>query len=363
MPASDFRSSTADSPAGRSEHRAVSRPQSEIEVAIVIVTYNSAQLTIEALQSLLPERGRLGVRLRAYVIDNASGDLQEIAKAVKQKDWSSWVTLVMAPINGGFSYGSNLGIETALSFGAPAYIYLLNPDTQVRSGAVGALVHFLEAHPQVGIAGGSFENLDGSDWPLAFRFPNLLSELNQGLEFGAVTRLLQPWTIVRYMAESNERVDWVCGAAMMIRTEVFAAIGGLDENFFLYFEETDFCRRAGEAGFATWYVPDSRVMHIGGQSTAITTQQRTRLPAYWFESRRRYFVVAYGIRRAMAIDVISVIANLLGRVKHAIQRRPHRATPFYIRDILHHSVLWKRNRTIAPARTRLDARPHSSLTT
>ena len=80
---------------------------------------------------------------------------------------------------------------------------------------------------------------------------------------------------------------------------LFSAIGGLDENYFLYFEETDFCLRARKAGFATWYVPQSRVMHIAGQSTKVTEVSDTpkRLPGYWFESRRRYYAVTFGTGR------------------------------------------------------------------
>lgn len=318
-----------------------------LDIAVVIVTYKSAQLAIECLKSLLAEQ-TTGLHIRAIVVDNASGDMPQIAQAVEQFGWSSWVTLITAPRNGGFSYGNNLGIERAYASGTPSYVYLLNPDAQVRPGAIGSLVRFLDAHPEVGIAGSSFESLDGTDWPIAFRFPNLLGEVNQGLEFGLVTWLLEPWTTVRYMKKSNEPVDWICGASMMIRPEVFAAIGGLDENFFLFFEETDFCRRAGLAGFSTWYVPESRVMHIGGHSTAKTDTNYSRLQPYWFESRRRYFAVTFGVGQAMAIDVVAVLAYSLGSLKRAVLRRRHTSIPYFIRDLIRHSVLWRRNRKFPP---------------
>jgi GT2 family glycosyltransferase len=214
-------------------------------------------------------------------------------------------------------------------------------------------VRFLEAHPEVGIAGSSFENSDGSDWPIAFRFPSMISELNQGLDWGLMTRLLKPWITVRHMTKSSELVDWVSGASMMIRPAVFKAIGGMDENYFLFYEETDFCRRARGAGFSTWYVPEGRVMHIGGQSTAITFGANKRLPAYYFESRRRYFAVTFGIAFAAAIDLVAVIAHCFGLVKHLIQRRQHTGVPHYIRDLMRHSVFWKRNRPIPSSRSRL----------
>jgi N-acetylglucosaminyl-diphospho-decaprenol L-rhamnosyltransferase len=328
-----------------------------IDVTVIIVSYKSAKLTIEALRSLVAERATPGLRLRAVVVDNASGDMPEIARALDLFDWTSWVTLVLAPINGGFAYGNNLGIVHAYASGAPSYVFLLNPDTQARPGAIGSLVRFLEANPNVGIAGCSFESADGSDWPFAFRFPTLVSELTQGLDFGLITRLLRSRTTLRSMTRSEEQVDWISGAAVMIRPKVLETIGGLDENYFLCFEETDFCRRARSAGFATWYVPESRVMHIGGFST---NPNNLRMPSHWFESRRRYFAVTFGIPRAMAIDVVAVVAHLLGSLKRIVQLRRHTAVPYYIRDLVRHSVIWRGNRNIPPARSRI---PPTSRTT
>jgi N-acetylglucosaminyl-diphospho-decaprenol L-rhamnosyltransferase len=336
-----------------SEHPDSYEPARMLDVAVIIVTYKSAQLTIENLRSLLAERSTPGLHVRAVVVDNASGDFTEIAQAVENCDWSSWVTLVVAPKNGGFAYGNNRGIERAYASGDPSYVYLLNPDAQVRPGAIRSLVRFLEAHSEAGIAGSRFEAVDGSDWPIAFRFPSMIGEFIQGLSLGIVTNLLKPWVTVRHMGNANEAVDWVSGASMMIRPEVFRAIGGMDENYFLYFEETDFCRRARGVGYSTWYVAESRVMHIGGQSTTLASNPCERLPVYWFESRRRYFAVTFGIARAMAIDLVAVIAHSLGSVKRVIRGRQHTAVPYYIRDLVRHSVFWKRNRNIPLTRSRI----------
>jgi N-acetylglucosaminyl-diphospho-decaprenol L-rhamnosyltransferase len=321
-----------------------------LNVAVVIVTYKSAQLTIECLRSIQAERATEGLNIRAIVVDNASGDFPAIEQVLEPNGWSSWVTLILAPVNGGFAYGNNLGIQRAYATGSPDYVHLLNPDTEVRSGAIGSLVRFLETRPDVGIAGSSFEYLDGREWPMAFRFPTLVSELSQGLQLGLVTRLLKRWTVATPMTQIAQPIDWICGASMMVRSAVFAAIGGLDENYFLYFEETDFCYRAKQAGFPTWYVPESRVMHIMGQSTKITDKRfiTDRMPAYWFESRTRYFVVTSGIGHAMLIDVVALMANSLGLLKRIALRRPR--VPHYIRDLLKHSVLRRRNREFRAVR-------------
>ena len=314
-------------------------------VVVVIVTYRSAQLTIDSLRSVDSERTNSGLKIRAVVVDNASGDLPTIAEAVAANGWSAWVTCILAPRNGGFAYGNNLGIQRAYATGIPDFVHLLNPDAQLRPGALRSLVKFLEAHPKVGIVGGSFENLDGSDWPFAFRFPSLLSELDTRLELGLVTHLLRPWVVPRIMTKAAQPVDWVSGASMMIRPSVFEAIGGLDENYFLYFEETDFCFRAKQAGYPTWYVPESRVMHISGQSTNVDERNAApkRMPPYWFESRRRFFAVTYGFPLAIMIDIVALSAHVLGWFKRILLLRTRTAIPHFLRDLAYHSILWPRN--------------------
>jgi GT2 family glycosyltransferase len=135
---------------------------------------------------------------------------------------------------------------------------------------------------------------------------------------------------------------------MMIRASVLDSIGGLDENYFLYFEETDFCFRAKMAGFSTWYVPESRVLHIAGQSTKVTERDAApkRLPAYWFESRRRYFVITHGAFYAIGIDAVALFARVLGLLKHIVQRRVHQNIPYFIRDLARYSLLYRKNRKL-----------------
>jgi GT2 family glycosyltransferase len=328
-------------------------------VAVIIVSYRCASWTIACLQALSGERADDRIALRVVVVDNASGDTADIGSAIAQAGWSDWVTLVEAPRNGGFAYGNNLGFAHALAHGNPDYLHLLNPDTRVRPGAVHALVDFLDRHPEVGIAGSSFENGDGSDWPIAFRFPSALSEIEEGLGLGLVSRLLRPWVVARVMSAKAQPTDWGAGASMMVRRSVVEAIGGLDENYFLYFEETEFCWRARRAGFAFWYVPQSRVVHIAGQSTKVTERNARpkRLPDYWFASRRRYFASTCGMPAAVAIDLIALAAHALGRAKQTALGRSDQLVPRFLGDLWQHSIVHRRNRTLADRRTNLARNP------
>ena len=322
---------------------------SGLDVAIAIVTYKSADLTIDCLRSVEAERASSSLQIVAIVVDNASGDAPAIASAIEKHGWSSWVNLVVAPMNGGFAYGNNLAIQEANRIGPPRFVHLLNPDTLVRKRAIEALVDFFRLHSEVGIAGGSFENVDGSDWPLAFRFPTALGELEAGLQFGLATKILRPWVVVeKKMTPVAQPIDWVDGASMMVRWNLIERIGGFDENYFLYFEETEFCYRARKHGFATWYVPSSRVMHIAGHSTKVTWRDARpkRLPPYWFESRRRFFMTTYGLPYAVLTDLVAITAIGLGSLKRRFQGRKNCGIPSLASDMLRYSVLWRRNRQI-----------------
>ncbi len=327
-------------------------------VTAVIVTYRSAALTVDCLRSLETERLHSGIDITAVIVDNASGDYPEIAAAVTREGWDDWAKLIQAPHNGGFAYGNNLGFAHATQHWNPHYLHMLNPDTRIKPGAVRELVDFLERTPAAGIAGSSFENGDGSDWPIAFRFGSPLSEMESSLGFGLVSRLLDRWRVARVMGKTEQQIDWCAGASMMLRRSMLAKTGGMDERFFLYFEETEFCWRARRAGFQTWYVPSSRVIHIAGQSTKLTERDAAPkcLPDYWFESRRRYFQMTLGLHQALLTDMLTLAAGTIGQIKLTLQGRRDRIVPKYLSGVWKHSVLHRRNRALAePLTPRLAA--------
>jgi GT2 family glycosyltransferase len=325
-------------------------------VLAVIVSYKTAGLVKNLLVSLARERAaeaQRGLELRAVVVDNASGDAEPIQQAVASSGHDGWIKVVRAPENGGFSYGNNLGFRYGFEQPeVPEFFFMLNPDTEVRPGSVRALVEFFDQHPDAGIAGSSLEGEDGSPWPYAFRYPSLLSELDYGLRLGFVTKLLSKHVVARLMGSVAEQVDWLPGAAMMVRRQVIERLGGLDQTYFLYYEETDFCLKVKKAGYTVWYVPESRVMHIAGQSTGVTGYQRVAkpLPDYWFESRRRYFAKNHGMAYAAATDAVLLVSHTLGQVKERFLKRSDASgIPHFAQDIFRHSVLRKANRGVDPS--------------
>lgn len=315
-----------------------------VSVLIVIVNFRTPKLVVDCLQSLEFEV-RQQPATRVTIVDNASGDHSAdlIAAAIRSAGWSDWVTLICSPVNGGFSYGNNLAIRPTLdSTSPPRYYWLLNPDTVVRLGALRALTDFLCKNEKVGICGTGIDEADGTPWPFAFRFPSMLSELENGVNFGPVTRALERWRVLRQMSQSPTLVDWVSGASMVVRWEVFKSIGLMDEDYFLYFEETDFCLQARRADWQCWYFPQSRVLHISGQSTGVTAKSEVpkRLPGYWFDSRRRYFVKNHGRTYSIITDVIWVVAYFFRCIRAWLQRKPERDPPHYLQDFCKHSALW-----------------------
>jgi N-acetylglucosaminyl-diphospho-decaprenol L-rhamnosyltransferase len=322
-----------------------------ISVAVAIVNYKSAALTLRALESLRTELSHPELSVRAIVVENASGDEQVLAREVPAR-FSDFASLVLSPVNGGFGAGNNLAVRYAYDLGHPPdYVLCLNPDTEVRPGGVLELVRFMESHPRAGIAGSRFEHADGSEWPIAFRFPGPLSELEAGCVLGVVSRLLSKHAVAREMGPEPDQVDWLPGASMMLRRELLESIGGFDESYFLYFEETDLCMRARAAGFETWHVPQSRVMHIRGQSTGVTAldEKPRRLPRYWFESRRRYYVKNHGLAYAALADLAFLGGGSVGWLKRLVKRQDN--TPYMLRDLVRESVVWPHNRAeLAPER-------------
>jgi hypothetical protein len=311
---------------------------------VVIVNYRSASLTISCLRSLQSELPLLP-GLQVIVVENDSGDdsLEKIKIAIATENWFSWATVVPAAYNGGYAYGNNFAIRPALeSPNCPPYFLLLNPDTTIYPNALKALVDFMEQHPDVGIAGSSFENNEGP-WSIAFRFPSILSEINDGLRLGVVTKLLSHWKVAQEMTGEQRQIDWVPGASMIIRRKVFDDIGLMDEGYFLYYEETDFCLQAKRAGWSCWYVPESRVIHIAGQTTGVTshTSQPKRRPQYWFNSRRRYFIKNHGIVYAAIVDAVWIAGFASWRLRRILQRKPDSDPPNFLIDSIHNSVFFK----------------------
>ena len=311
-----------------------------MQVLVVIVNYKSAALTVDCLQSLVGERP---VGLRVVVTDNGSPDdsVAVLTAAVAEHGWGDWVAVQPLGRNGGFAFGNNGAIGPALSSTPrPDYVLLLNPDTIVRPGGVAELVAFMESHPTAGLAGSRLEDPDGTPQVSAFRFPSAASEFDRGVRLGVVSKLLKRRLVAPPVPTEAVPCDWVAGASVMVRPAVFDAVGLMDAGYFMYFEEVDFCRAAQRAGWPCWYVPASRVVHLVGAVSQLSDarKHRRRRPAYWFESRRRYFVKNHGRAYAAAADAAFLAGFTLYRARRAVQRKADTDPPRMWADSVRQSV-------------------------
>jgi GT2 family glycosyltransferase len=223
----------------------------------------------------------------------------------------------------------------------PQYFLLLNPDTIVRPNAFKGLVDFMDQHPTVGIAGCRLEDPDGTPQRSAFRFQSPASEFEGSLRLYLITRLLKQWTVAPPVRDQTFETDWVTGACMIIRREVFRDTGFLDEGYFTYFDDCDFCFNARKAGWSTWYVPTGRVVHLIGQSTGFGRKKRSRLPAYYLEARRRYFLKNYGPAYAAMADAGLILGQALWRARVILTGKEDSSAPHLLCDSIQHSVFVK----------------------
>lgn len=257
------------------------------DLSIVIVNWNVRDLLKSCLRSIY--RGGIStdrLRLETIVVDNAStdGSVEMARQAFPQ------VTLIANEDNAGFTGGNNQGM--ALSRGR--YVLLLNPDTEVLDDALHRMVAYMDAHPQVGALGPMLLNPDGSVQSSRRRFPRPATAFVESTALQSCFphhRLLTDYYALDIPDDAVAEVDWVTGACLLIRREALDGVGPLDDGFFMYSEELDWCHRAKAAGWEVIYYPEAKVIHHGGQSSE---QVKAFQIIRFNRSKIRYFYKYHG---------------------------------------------------------------------
>ncbi len=303
-------------------------------VLTVLLNWRTAEMTLRAADAA--ERAMEGIAGGIVVVDNDSGDgsFERMRDALKDRPR---FRVVQSGRNGGFGAGNNVGIRLGLPDGSrPDYVYILNSDAFPAPDAIRLLLDYLQRHPTVGIAGSYIHGPEGEAHVTCFRFPSVASEFEGAARTGPISRLLAERSVAIGVPEATGPVDWLAGASMMIREAVVREIGDFDETFFLYFEETDLCRRAAEAGWPTHFVRESRVEHIGSVSTGMKTWKR--VPGYWFDSRWYYFRKSGGTQRAVAATAAHLAGGLILQVRRLAQPKIPAGPPHFMRDLIGHAA-------------------------
>ncbi|MFA5128637.1 MAG: glycosyltransferase family 2 protein [Patescibacteria group bacterium] len=230
-----------------------------MDLSIIIVNWKVKDLLEKCLKSIFEQTK--DITFEVFVVDNNSGDGS--VEMVREK--FPQVDLTASAENLGFAKGNNLAIKKSRG----RYILLLNPDTEILDNALGKMVQFMDTHPECGIGGCKLLNPDLSLQPSVRAFPDLASQIFILLKIHHLlphSKTMYKYLVQDFDYEKIQEADQVMGAFMLIRREVINKIGMLDENFWIWFEEVDFCKRAKEADFKILYTPEAKIIHHFGQS-------------------------------------------------------------------------------------------------
>ena len=310
-------------------------PETATRVAAVVLNYRTPGLVIDGLPALA--RDLDAARDRIVIVDNASGDdsVERIREALRSSalpaQWRERIEIVEAERNGGFSAGNNLGVE---SVRAQAYL-LLNSDTIVRQGCVSALLEALDRDPDVGVLSPRLEWPDGTPQISCFRFPTPASELLAGCHTGPVTRLLSRYDVPLPISDAPSYPEWTSFAAVLIRGEVFDVVGPMDDGFFMYFEDVDYCRRARRVGWKVMNLPSAHVVHLRGGTSPVKrlTAALERRPGYYYASRARYLTKAGGATGLLAANVLWSVGRAVAFARETLGAKPPHTVAHELRDI------------------------------
>ena len=266
-------------------------PVAMFDFSIVIVSWNVCDLLRQCLHSIFADLQTCRLadlqtcRPEIIVVDNASDDGSVEMVRMEFPD----VRLIVNTQNRGFPAANNQGIAIARG----RYVFLLNPDTEMVGGALATMVAFADGHPDVGVIGPQLLNPDGSVQPSRRRLPTLATAFFEStwLQPCAPRRLLERYYALDRPDDAVQDVDWVDGAALMARREAIEQVGLMDEGFFMYSEELDWCRRFGEAGWRVVYLPVARIVHHRGKSSEQVLPARH---IHFQTSKVRYFRKYHG---------------------------------------------------------------------
>lgn len=261
-----------------------------MDVSVIIVNWNTCELLRNCLTSIDEKAG--DVNCEVIVVDNASSD----GSVEMVENEFQHVILVKNQTNRGFASANNQGIAIAKG----RYVLLLNSDTIILDEAIAKTVRFADAHPRAGVTGCRVLNSDRTLQLTCFMYPSILNML---ISYTYLNKLFSKSRFfgreqMRWWNRDDTReVDVVTGCYMLARREAIEQVGGMDEQFFMYSEETDWCYRFKEAGWQIMFTPDAKIIHLGGSSTE---KVRAKMILQWRKSMLLFFQkyknpAAYGI--------------------------------------------------------------------
>lgn len=320
-------------------------------IAISIINYRTGDMTLACLQSVLEDLD--GLDGHVVIVDNASGD----GSAEQIADWLAThpglpVTFVQSPANTGFSGGHNQGIGAVEA----DFYLLLNSDAVVRPGFFRTILAAADSRPQAGLLAPRLSWDDGTPQVSTFRFASPISEFIRGANTGKITQVLKRWDVSIGTDPAPGTIGWASFACILLRRTMIDAIGLMDEGYFLYFEDAEYCLRARRAGWDIAWVPEAVAIHFRGGSGPVKAlaNQRKRLPAYYYASRTRFLRQAHGRLGPVAANLAWIAGRGVNRLRRLFGRDLYPSVEAERRDI------WINTRTPLGPRHAPDEAPRES---
>ena len=289
-----------------------------IDLSIVIVNWNTSNLTIQCLASIYESDPSLEFEI--IVVDNGSTDGS--VKTITEHFPTTRV--ITNEQNLGFAKANNQGIK----MGKGRYFLLLNSDTILKPKSLDMLVHYADENLGVGVVGPKLLNLDGTLQESWSAFPSLWSEIT-----GQPVRKRRPIGDHPYAYE----VDSILGACMLVRDDVIRSIGMLDEDYFMYSEEVDWCFRIQRGGWQIHYYPASEIFHIGGASASMNSLRQLSL---LYKNKILFFTKNYGYLMAISLRYGLVLANCFGIFRRFFYRNGKDRSAVMDRIAIQSRLVW-----------------------
>jgi GT2 family glycosyltransferase len=285
-----------------------------MSLLIVILNYRTGRLTLDCLRSLVDKLDEVP-GTRALVVDNGSGDgsAAQIAEAIAENHWESWCELLALSDNVGFAAGNNRGLELLkTTYKDCQWVLLLNSDTIVHPGALRLSHQVMQADPKIGMMSCLLLNTDGSTQNVTRKFPSPLRQIVCAFGLPWILPRAFGWADVYDVPEAQLKIkrdcEWLGGAYMFLRREALEQVGGMDESFFFYGEDIEFCYRFHRRGWRVHYDPGASIIHIGGSSSDPTRVGKKQKNIFMWQARYLVQKKCYGRLAAWAVRAGDIAA-------------------------------------------------------
>lgn len=294
----------------------------EYLLSVVIINYKTPGLIEDCIATLMPELEYVDSVVQ--IVDNFSNDgsVETIKSMLLTLYTEKNINLIVSSSNTGFSGGNNLGISAARA----KYYLLLNSDTLVRKDSIRMLISEAENNPDAGLVSPRLEWKDGTPQKSCFNYHTPISEFLSAARTAPLSYIFKSHLIALPVGNVKSNPEWTSFACVLIRHEVFEDIGLMDDGYFMYYEDSDFCYFAKKHNWKILHTPEAHIVHLRGGSSPVkeNTVEKKRLPKYYYASRTRYFYKLYGRVGLLMANLLWYAGRSISLIREIVgNKNPH----------------------------------------